>query len=545
MTEGNAGTTVANFTVTLSAQPGATPVTVGYATGNGTAVAPGDYTAIASGSLTFSGTTTTQTIPVTVVGDTTVEPAETFTVTLSSPVGATLADGVATGTISNDDVPPPTQEQTVTLQIAGGANDTYETGTTFSPSDASLWIGTAGGPAVTGLRFTGVAIPPNAFIVSARFEVTPSVAQWSYYSYEAAAEAAASSAPFTDTSRPSQRPLLTPRVVHGSNEQWLVNTWYAPEGDFAPLVQAVVDQPGWASGNAMALMLRADDDPWTRKQVLSAEGSATRAPRVIVTYRTLPSGPTLSIADAAQAEGNSGTSNLGFVVSLSAPPGATPVTVNYSTSNGTAVAPGDFTAVTNGSLSFTGTTTTQTINIPIVGDTTVEPTETFTVTLNTPVGATLLDGSATGTITNDDAAPPTLSIADAAQAEGNSGTSNLGFVVTLSAQPGASTVTVNYSTANGTAVAPGDFTAVTNGSLSFTGTTTTQTINIPIVGDTTVEPNEAFTVTLSAPGRGDARSTGRPPAPSPTTTACAPTLSIADATQAEGNSGTSQRSGSS
>ena len=112
MTEGNAGTTVANFTVTLSAQPGATPVTVNYATGNGTAVAPGDYTAIASGSLTFSGTTTTQTIPVTVVGDTTVEPAETFTVTLSSPVGATLADGVATGTISNDDVPPPTQEQT-------------------------------------------------------------------------------------------------------------------------------------------------------------------------------------------------------------------------------------------------------------------------------------------------------------------------------------------------------------------------------------------------------------------------------------------------
>ena len=537
VTEGNAGTTVASFTVTLSAQPGATPVTVSYATGNGTAVAPGDYTAITSGSLTFSGTTTAQTIPVTVLGDTTVEPAETFTVTLSLPSGATLADGVATGTINNDDVPPPTQEQTVTLQIAGGENDTYESAGTFTANDPSLWIGTGSGPSVTGLRFTGVAIPPNAFIVSARFEVTPAVAQWSYYSYEAAAEAAVSSAPFTDTSRPSLRPFLPPRVLHGSNEQWLINTWYAPEGDFAPLVQAVVDQPAWASGNAMAIMLRAGDAPWTRKQVLSAEGSATRAPRLIVTYRGLPTGPSLSIADVTQAEGNSGTTNAGFVVTLSAPPGATPVTVNYATGNGTAVAPGDYTAVTNGSLSFTGTTTTQTINIPIVGDTTVEPTEAFTVTLSGPVGATLLDGVATGTITNDDVVLPTLSIADVTQAEGNSGTTNAGFVVTLSAPPGATPVTVNYATGNGTAVAPGDYTAVTNGSLSFTGTTTTQIISIPIVGDTTVEPTEAFTVTLSGPVGAtllDGVATGT----IANDDGVPPTLSIADVTQAEGHSGT-------
>ena len=66
------------------------------------------------------------------------------------------------------------------------------------------------------------------------------------------------------------------------------------------------------------------------------------------------------------------------------------------------------------------------------------------------MGATIADGSATGTITNDDAPPPTLSIADVTVAEGNAGTSNAGFIVTLSAQPGASTVTVNYATANGT-----------------------------------------------------------------------------------------------
>jgi parallel beta-helix repeat protein len=104
VTEGSAGTTPAVFTVRL-APSSAQSVTVSYATANGTATAPADYGA-ASATLTFAAGQTTRTVTVNVVGDTAVEADETFTVTLSSPSGATLADAQAVGTISDDDAPP-------------------------------------------------------------------------------------------------------------------------------------------------------------------------------------------------------------------------------------------------------------------------------------------------------------------------------------------------------------------------------------------------------------------------------------------------------
>ena len=101
VTEGNSGTTTAAFTVTLSAASPQT-VTVNYATANGTATAGSDYVA-QTGTLSFTAGQTSKTISVTVNGDTTVEPNETFFVNLSSPSGATIADAQGQGTITNDD----------------------------------------------------------------------------------------------------------------------------------------------------------------------------------------------------------------------------------------------------------------------------------------------------------------------------------------------------------------------------------------------------------------------------------------------------------
>jgi hypothetical protein len=81
-------------------------VTVSFATADGTATAGSDYVAT-SGTLTFNPGVTTQTITVNVVGDTTVEPNETFLVNLSAPSNATIATGQGTGTIVNDDGAPP------------------------------------------------------------------------------------------------------------------------------------------------------------------------------------------------------------------------------------------------------------------------------------------------------------------------------------------------------------------------------------------------------------------------------------------------------
>ena len=99
------GTATLGFTATLSRASGA-PVTVGYSTANGTAVAGSDYVG-GSGTVTFAAGQTSQTVNVGVIGDTTVESDETFTVTLSNPSGATVSRAVATGTILNDDVVPP------------------------------------------------------------------------------------------------------------------------------------------------------------------------------------------------------------------------------------------------------------------------------------------------------------------------------------------------------------------------------------------------------------------------------------------------------
>lgn len=101
VTEGNAGETLLSFTVSLSA-PAAAPVTVGFATANGTALAGSDYLA-ASGTLSFAAGQTSQTVTVRVLGDTAMEASETLSLVLSGATGATIADGTGTGTIANDD----------------------------------------------------------------------------------------------------------------------------------------------------------------------------------------------------------------------------------------------------------------------------------------------------------------------------------------------------------------------------------------------------------------------------------------------------------
>ena len=86
----------------------------------------------------------------------------------------------------------------------------------------------------------------------------------------------------------------------------------------------------------------------------------------------------MSIADASVVEGDSGTTDVVFTVTLSTDPGM-PVTVDYATQDGTATAGQDYQAK-SGTLTFDGTTT-RTITVPVSGDTNVEGDETFSVVL--------------------------------------------------------------------------------------------------------------------------------------------------------------------
>jgi hypothetical protein len=220
--------------------------------------------------------------------------------------------------------------------------------------------------------------------------------------------------------------------------------------------------------------------------------------------------PTMSINDASVTEGNAGTATATFTVSLSAA-AAGAVTVNYTTADGTATAGGDYTA-TSGTLTFAAGETTKTITIAITGDTTVEPDETFMVDLSAPSGATLADGSAQGTITNDDVivAPvlPALSIDGVSVNEGGEERSvPATFTVTLSA-PSAVPVTVTVSTLNvagfneGTAQDNGDRDYIrTTETLTFAPGVTSLPFVVTVLNDRVTErPRiEEFTVFLRDP----------------------------------------------
>jgi hypothetical protein len=99
--EGNAGTTNALHAVTLSAVSGS-PVTVDFATANGTATAGTDYTAT-SGTLTFAPGTAVRNVTVSITGEIVIEADETYFVNLTNAVGASIVDGQGVGTIVNDD----------------------------------------------------------------------------------------------------------------------------------------------------------------------------------------------------------------------------------------------------------------------------------------------------------------------------------------------------------------------------------------------------------------------------------------------------------
>ncbi|MFZ4374275.1 MAG: Calx-beta domain-containing protein, partial [Mycobacterium sp.] len=217
----------------------------------------------------------------------------------------------------------------------------------------------------------------------------------------------------------------------------------------------------------------------------------------VATPTPTPTAPSVSVAGVTAAEPTSGTAQAGFTVTLSKA-STTPVTVGYATTNGTATAGSDFTATT-GTLTFAPGVTSQQITVPILADTAVESSETFTVTLSKPSGATIAGATATGTITdsNTAAAAPKVSIADLAVTEGNGEHAHFMFTATLD-KASATPVSVNYATSNGTATAGVDYTAG-SGTITFAPGETTQTVHVGIIGDTVVEPNETFSITLSAP----------------------------------------------
>ncbi|MCW2275178.1 hypothetical protein M2321_002763 [Rhodoblastus acidophilus] len=500
ITEGNSGASTATFTVSRT---GTAAFAVDFATANGTATAGSDYLATL-GTLTFAEGQASQTISVTINGDTTVEPDETVFVTLSNPTnGGVLGDAQGQGTISNDDVSatPVTFEKRVAASIDDV--EQFASGSVYtSSSDLELTddVETTGGTGQTvGIRFTGVNIPVGATITNAYIQFQAKESRTGATSVTIRGDASANAAAFAASTN-----NVSSRTKTSASVGWTIAPWGAIGAagvdqrtpDLTAIIQQIVSTSGWAALNSMAFVVTGSGT----RTAWAYDGNAAAAPLLHIEYTmTPPAVGDISINDVSITEGDAGTKTATFTVSRT---GTAAFAVNYATADGTATAGGDYVAAL-GALTFAQGQTSQTISFTINGDTTVEPDETFFVTLTNPTnGGVIVKQQGQGTITNDDAAPVVgnISISDVSITEGNSGTKIATFTVS---RTGTAAFTVNYATSNGTATAGGDYIA-TSGALTFAEGQASQTISVTINGDTTVEPDETFFVTLSNPTNGGA-----------------------------------------
>jgi hypothetical protein len=197
-------------------------------------------------------------------------------------------------------------------------------------------------------------------------------------------------------------------------------------------------------------------------------------------------------ASSYRVSESAGAATIG--VSLGTPAGRT-VTVDYATSDGTAVAGSDYIDA-RGTLTFTPGVINQTFDVPLIDDALEEGHKTVVLTLSNPGGAVIRSTNPVTLTILDDEQRPSLSITDASVMEGNSGTVNAVFTVTLSwesSQPAS----VVYATADDSATAPEDYVAIPPTTLTFESGTTIQPVTVFVHGDTVVEPDETFWVNLS------------------------------------------------
>jgi len=202
-----------------------------------------------------------------------------------------------------------------------------------------------------------------------------------------------------------------------------------------------------------------------------------------------------TINDVSVTEGNSGTTDAVFTVTLSAPL-ATQASVNFATADGTATQPLDYQA-NNGTLTFSPGITTQSVTVKVIGNTIPEGNQTFFVNLSNPSGALNAKAQGLGTIVDDDAASMfQFQFANVGVNE-NANPGSVALTVTRSGDTSGA-ASVSFVTSDGTATQRSDYT-FGSGVVQFGPGESQKSINILLVNDNLVEGNEFFFVTLSNP----------------------------------------------
>ena len=539
--EGDSGSTTLAFTVTL-APAAVAPVTVDWATADGTAEAGTDYTA-GSGRLTFGVGDSTKTVSVTVTGDNADEPNETFTVTLSSASGAAISDGTATGTIRDDDAEPmvtlvlspasipeagseadrtstvtatldhPSSEATtVTVSVAPvspavagdyrlssnrvltiAAGQTTSTGTVTVTSvnntvDAPDKTVTVSG---TATNSQGVTAPDSVTLTIRDNDATPTVTL--VLTPASITEAGGTSTVTATLDHPSSE--ATTVTVSASPVSPAVAGDYTLSGNLDLTIAA-----GATTSTGTVTITAVDNDVVAADKEVTVSATATNSqgvtnPDDVPLAITNDDEPGLSIADASVAEGDSGDTTLAFTVTLN-PAAVSPVTVDWATADGTARAGTDYTAG-NGRLTFGVGDSSKTVSVTVTGDDVDEPNETFTVTLSGASGATIEDAEATGTIRDDDDEPTVTLVLTPDSIDENGGTST---VTARLNHPSSEETTVTVSVAPVSPAVAGDYTLSGTSQLTIAAgqTTSTGTVTVTSVNNAVDAPHKTVTVSGTA-----------------------------------------------
>jgi hypothetical protein len=549
--EGNVGTTPATFAVTLSA-PTTQEVRVNWTTRDGTAVAPADYSPV-SGQLVIPAEQPSGTIEVAVNGDREVESDETYAVELTSATNATIANPRGVGTILNDGDGGPDPVVPV-VSIGGASVPEGDSGTTpatltltlsrTSPEPVTVpWSATTGTTATPGEDFTvtrdTAVFPPNTLTAQVEVPVigdetdepdeqftveldTPTGATVGVGTGTVTITdddddggggdpvVSIGNATVVEGNTGTTPATFTLTLSEESDEQVTV-TWQTRDGsatapgDYGQRGGQVVFEPGRTSQPVdIAVVgdtLDEDDETFT-VELTGAVGASLGANPGTGTITDddddpPPPDPTVSLGDTSVTEGNDGTTTAVLTATLDRI-GTEDVTVPWATTTDGTATPGEDFTETGGELRIPAGQTSGQLEVPVTGDTADEPDEWFEVALGTPSGAVVGDGTGRGTILDDDtvAGPlPIASIGDTSVVEGNSGTAVARFTVRLDTAA-TSRFTVAWRTDDGSATTPSDYAGGT-GEVVFAPGDVSKTLDIPVVGDLTVEGDETFTVTLT------------------------------------------------
>ncbi|MEO1802392.1 MAG: Calx-beta domain-containing protein, partial [Cyanobacteria bacterium J06629_2] len=198
----------------------------------------------------------------------------------------------------------------------------------------------------------------------------------------------------------------------------------------------------------------------------------------------------ISVAGVAVNEGD-GTATFTLTIPEASD---SAITLDYATTDGTAIAEQDYIAA-QGNVTFAPGETSQTIEITVNDDGESEGEESFSLSLSNVNQAIALESAIIATITDNDEPLPVISVENISFAEGNLETSTASVTVNLD-KPAAKAIAVNYSTEDNTAIAEQDYQAV-EGTVTFAPGETSQTINLALKGDVLNETDESFWLNLA------------------------------------------------